>query len=143
MLELVEDDGVYDAADAGAGGGDSICQGSFLLEVLGHEGDGRDEEAACADADAKALGEHDLVVFRGEAGHHVAEDDHEAAKGDEGVEVACVEEGACDDADGHEEMGFYGADPCDCGGGLVGENVLFVKSLENTECVDEAPRWKA
>lgn len=88
LLEFVEDNGVDDTADAGSRGGDAVCEGAFLAEILGEEGDGGDEEAAGADADAEALGEHDLVVFCGEGGHHVAEDDHEAAEGDEEWEVA-------------------------------------------------------
>lgn len=108
---------------------------------MGEEGDGGDEEAAGADADAEALGEHDLVVVGGEGGHHVAEDDHEGAEGEEDGEVACVEEGAGDDADGHEEVGLEGADPGDCGGGVVGEDGLLVEGLEDAEGVDEAPGY--
>lgn len=111
----MEDDRVDDASDAGPRSGNASCEGLLGAEIGGDNGDGGDEEAAGAKANAEALREDDLPVGGAEGGHHHAEDDEEGAGEDEGAEVACVVEGTGFDADGEEQEGLEGANPGDVG----------------------------
>lgn len=52
--------------------------------------------------------------------------------------MACVVERADDDADGKEAEDLDGAYPGNGGWGGVGEELAFVKGLEDAEAVEEA-----
>lgn len=52
------------------------------------------EEGAVADGTADALGQEDLVVFRGDGGHHYAEDVEDGADEDDVAGAVVVEEDA-------------------------------------------------
>lgn len=138
--EFVEHDGVNDAAKGGARCGDANGHADACGEVGGEDGDAGDEQRAGSDADAEGLGEEDLPVRMGEGEHHLAEDEHEAAKEEEGAEVAGVIDGACEGGDEQEEEGLDAADPGDGGGAPRGEQLGFIVGLVGAKGIYNAPR---
>ena len=72
-LCLPEDDGVDDAADAAADGGNPVGDAALGCEVGRHDGNTGQEEATIAEPDGHTLGEEDLIVFGADACHHHAE----------------------------------------------------------------------
>lgn len=99
----MEDDGIEDAAEATAAGGEAVGEGFLCGEVLGEDGDRGDEETAVAESDADALGEDELPVLGADAGHEEAEGDEERAGADEEAKVARIIERSCHDSDEEEQ----------------------------------------
>ena len=139
LLEPVEYDRIDDAADAAARRGDPVREGPSFLEILRQQRHRRHKHAACADPDADALRQHDLVVLGREARHHVAKDNHKPSEGEKGVKIARVKERSGNDAEKHEEESLDGSYPGDRRRGLVWQNLLFVVGLEYPESIDDAP----
>lgn len=133
--QLVEDDGVDDAAEGGAGGRDADGHADARAEVRAQNGDGGDEQRARADADAERLREEDLPVRRAQGEHHLPEHEHEGAEQQELAEVARVVDGACQRADFEEEEGLNAADPGDAGGGGGGEECGLVVGLVGAKSI--------
>lgn len=133
--QLVEDDGVDDAAEGAAGGRDADGHADARAEVRAQDGDGGDEQRARADADAERLREKDLPVRRAQGEHHLPEDEHEGAEQQELAEVARVVDGACQRADFEEEEGLDAADPGDAGGRGGGEKCGFVVCLVGAKSI--------
>lgn len=113
-LQLAEHDGEDYAAHGGAERRDADGDGAFGREVRGYDGQGGNVGHALAKASADALREEDGGVGGREGGGHHAEDGKKAACCDERAEVAPVEEGAYDYADGDDEEGLDAADPGYC-----------------------------
>ena len=90
---LLRCEGVDQAAEPGAGGGDGVSEAALACEPLRDNADAADEEEADADAEADALGEQELVFLvreaGGDKGEGLEEDAHVQA--DAGaVEVHCM-----------------------------------------------------
>lgn len=60
MDELVEHDGVDDAAEGGAGGDYAEGEGATSFEVVGDDAEGRDIDEADTDTHSEALGQEEL-----------------------------------------------------------------------------------
>jgi hypothetical protein len=52
------------------------------------------KQATNAYANVNSLCQHNLIAFSRKASHHVAEDNHETAKREQGIEMSGVEERA-------------------------------------------------
>lgn len=137
--QLVEDDGVDDAAQRTAARGDADGGGQLGGEIRAQNRDGGDEEAARADADAEGLGEQSLPEGVAQREHHLSENDEEGAADQEAAHVAHVVEGAGEEAEELHHESLDRADPGDGGGGLGEEVAGFVVCLVGSECVQDTP----
>lgn len=88
--QILKHDGIQRRPKPAAHGGQAHGPGPLLLEVHGHNGNGRDGEAAGPQAEADALREQDLPVRGADAGEHEAQRDEQRAGGEQGAAVACV-----------------------------------------------------
>lgn len=135
--EVLDCGGEEDAAHPITGGGDSEREGPVRVEIGVDDGEGRHEHDAEAEAGAEALGEEELPVGGGEAGHKGAEDDEERAGRDGGADVAGVGEAPGKGASEEGEGRLEGADPRDLRLGQA-EGVAVVQ-LINAKCCWETP----
>lgn len=109
----MEDDGVNDAAERGARRRNANRCTDPRGEIRRQDRHAGHEQRARTDADAEGLREENLPVLVTQGQHHLAEDEHDAAKDEELAEVACVVDGARQSADHEEEKRLDGADPGD------------------------------
>lgn len=127
--KTMEHNRIYDPTDRGSSSSETLGSGHACREVGAQNGDTRGEHAACAEADTQALREEDLPVCGGQGEHHLAEDDEEGSREDEGADVTGVVDGACKDTAKHEERALEGSDPGDGGWGFFREKASFVVRL--------------
>ena len=120
-------------------GADTDGKGTVLHKVGGHDGDAGHEHHACTETSAEALRKHDLVVFLRKAGHHRAEDDEKGSDAEEGVGVASIKDGSCDNADKKEQGGLNGTNPGDGRRRARTKKVKLVIRLVRPKGVDDAP----
>ena len=128
LEEMLEGDGVDDAAERRTAHGDAHGQGAAGLEILADGGHGGGEHHAAAEPAEDALGQHELVVFLAQGGHHHGEDEEDGGS-DEHQAADAIEQRASDGRAGVEEEDLDGADPGDGRGGFMAELVGLVVVL--------------
>jgi len=137
--EALEQERVWDAAEAGAGRSDADRQRTAAVKVLGQKGQAGHGQASGPKADAEALWEEDMPVLRRDAVEHEASADEDGSQADEDAEVACVEGSARDKTDYQQEKGLDRANPGDSVRAGRLEALNLVVRLEDTIGVDKAP----
>jgi hypothetical protein len=107
---------------------------------LRQDGDGRNKQGSSREADTDALGQHEMPVFRGDAGHHQAESEQEGAKQQQHMKVAGIEQWSDDHPKHHQQKGLDRANPGDGRRGQIREIMLLIIRLKGTKSVDDAPK---
>lgn len=77
---MVHHDGEDDASQAGSGYRHAQGQGTTVVKPCGHRGRRGEEDRGRSRSAANRLREDELVIFRGDRGHHEAENVEEASE---------------------------------------------------------------
>ena len=111
----------------------------FLVKVLTHNDNTRQEKQPVPNTDNDALRDQQLPIRLTDTGHHHAEYSEESATVHERTQVSCIIERTSNDTDEEEKETLHGADPCYFGVGLRFLTCQRVVVLINTIAIDYAP----
>jgi hypothetical protein len=105
------DDRIENPANAASAGGDSSRETASGRKVRAYKRDGGREQASGSKANAKALGEKDLVVLGAQGGHHHSKHLEKDTQRQQWEEVSSIECTSTQNPNKQQQKPLNGTDP--------------------------------